>query len=74
MISATGVRPELLRRYSIERGVDPTALCGRSAEVVGDDLPVVAVQAGSWQVQHDAPHRGLHPVPSFMRCSRNVLN
>src|SRR5450631_4240231 len=43
------------------RGVSPTALRGRGAEVSGDDLPVVAVDAGGWQVQHDAPHRRLYP-------------
>jgi hypothetical protein len=43
------------------RGVSPTALRGRGAEVSGDDLPVAAVDAGGWQVQHDAPHRRLYP-------------
>jgi hypothetical protein len=65
VISATGVRPELFRRWSMERGVRPTALCGRSAEVAGDDQPVVAVQGGSGQMQHDAPHRSLHPRAEF---------
>ena len=37
------------------------ALRGRSAQVSGDDLPVVAVDAGGGQMQHDAPHRGLDP-------------
>ncbi len=55
VIAATGVRPELLRRNSRERGASSTALCGRCAETAGDDLPVVTVQAGCWQVQHDAP-------------------
>jgi hypothetical protein len=61
MISATGVRPESGARHSMELGVSPTALCGRSAEVAGDDLPVVAMQASRWQVQHDAPHGRFHP-------------
>jgi Putative transposase len=65
VISATGVRPELFRRRSMERGVRPMALCGRSAEIAGDDQPVVAVQVGGGQMQHDAPHRSLHPRAEF---------
>ena len=61
VISATGLRSELLRRHSIGRAARPTALCGRSAEASGDDLPVVAMQASGWQVQHDAPHGRLDP-------------
>jgi hypothetical protein len=49
----------------MEYGLRPTALCGRSIEVAGDDLPVVAVQTSGWQVQHDTPHRGLHPSAEF---------
>ena len=55
-ILATEVRRESRKVVPAERGVSPTALCGRSAEVSGDDLPVVEVSAGSGQVQHDAPH------------------
>ncbi len=65
VISATGFRSELLRRHSMERAANPTALCGRSAETSGDDLPVVAVQASGWQVQHDAPHGRFHPGAEF---------
>src|ERR1022692_3542580 len=61
VILATGVRRESRKFHPTERGVSPTALCGRRAEACGDDLPVVAVDARSGQVQHDAPHRGLHP-------------
>src|ERR1035438_10809616 len=65
LIFATDVRPESLRRRSIERGVSPTTLCGRSTESFGDDLPVIAMQAGGGQMQHDAPHGGLHPSAEF---------
>ena len=58
---ATGVRRESRRIESAPGGVSPTALCGRCAETSGDDLPVVAVDAGGGQVQHDAPHRGFNP-------------
>jgi hypothetical protein len=51
-ILATGVRRGSRGIQSRVR-VSPTALCGRGAETSGDDLPVVAVQAGSWQVQHE---------------------
>src|ERR1017187_320952 len=60
-ILATGVRCESRAIMATERGASPTALCGRGAEASGDDLPVVAVDAGSGQMQHDAPHRGLDP-------------
>ena len=60
-ISATGVLPESGIRHSKQRGASPTALCGRSAEIAGDDLPVVAMQTGGGQVQHDAPHGRLYP-------------
>ena len=60
-ISATGVRPESGIRHSKQRGASPTALCGRSAEIAGDDLPIVAMQTGGGQVQHDAPHGRLYP-------------
>ena len=49
----------------MERGTRPTALCGRRAEVTGDDLPVVAVQTGGGQMQHDAAHGGLYPSAEF---------
>ena len=62
---ATGVRRESRRIESASGGVSPTALCGRCAETSGDDLPVVAVDAGGGQVQHDAPHRGLDPGTEF---------
>ena len=65
VISATGFRSELLRRHSMGRAANPTALCGRSAEASGDDLPVVALQASGWQVQHDAPHGRFHPGAEF---------
>ena len=61
VILATGVWRESRRVNRTERGVGATALGRRSAEASGDDLPVVAVDAGSGQVQHDAPHRGLDP-------------
>jgi hypothetical protein len=61
VILATGVGRESREINRTERVVDPTALCGRSAEACGDNLPVVAVDAGSGQMQHDAPHRGLDP-------------
>src|ERR1017187_8718474 len=61
VIFATGVRRESRTCHPTERGVSPTALCGRGAEACGDDLPVVAVDARGRQVQHDAPRRGLHP-------------
>ena len=60
-ILATGVRRESREVNRTKRVVNPTALCGRSAEASGDDLPVVTVDAGSGQMQHDAPHRGLDP-------------
>ena|ERR1700730_9305744 len=60
-ILATGVRRESRAIMMHGNGVSPTALCGRSAEALGDDLPVVAVDAGGGQMQHDAPHRGLDP-------------
>src|SRR5450759_1842027 len=60
-ISATAVprgsRKVIPAGFSVRR----TALCGRSAEASGDDLPVVAMDAGSGQMQHDAPHRGVYP-------------
>ncbi len=65
VILATGVRRESREINRTKRVVNPTALCGRSAEASGDDLPVVAVDAGSGQVQHDAPHRGLDPGAEF---------
>jgi len=49
----------------MERGAGPRALCRRSAEVSGDDLSGVMGQAGSGQVQHDAPHRRMHPGTEF---------
>lgn len=58
---ATGVRRESRRIELASSGVSPTALCGRGAEASGDDLPVVAVDAGSGQMQHDASDRGLDP-------------
>jgi len=61
VIWATGLRSELLRRHSMERAARPRALCGRSAEASGDDLPVVTVQTGRGQMQHDAPHGRFHP-------------
>ena len=64
-ISAMGVPREPRTLMRAERSVSPPALCGRSAEVAGDDLPVVAVNAGSRQVQHDAPHRGVYPGAEF---------
>ena len=65
MISATGIRPELLRRHCRECGARPTALRGSSTEVFSDDLPVVPVQTGDGQVQHDAPHGRLYPGAAF---------
>ncbi len=61
VISATGVRPGSRRLQPMECGASPTALCGRSAEAAGDDLPVIAEQAGGWQMPHDAAHRRFHP-------------
>jgi hypothetical protein len=58
-ISATGVPRGSGRSRCAVLGVSPTALRGRGTEVSGNDLPVVEVSAGGWQVQHDAPHRGL---------------
>ena len=49
----------------MRRGASPTALCGRSAKIAGDDLPVVAMQTGGGQVQHDAPHGRLYPCAEF---------
>src|ERR1017187_3870431 len=60
-ISGTAVRRESRKRIPTVRCVRPTVLCGGGAETSGDDLPVVAVDAGGRQVQNDAPHRGLHP-------------
>jgi len=60
-ILAAGVRRESREINRIKQVVNPTALCGRSAEASSDDLPVVTVDTGSGQVQHDAPHRGLDP-------------
>src|ERR1039457_3794897 len=60
-ISSTSVRREPRKRIPTVRDVCPAALCGSGTEASGDDLPVVAVDAGGGQVQHDAPHRGLHP-------------
>src|SRR5260370_38049613 len=64
-IFATGVRRESREINRTERVVNPTALCGRSAEASGDDLPIVAVDARSEQMQHDASHRGLDPIFVF---------
>src|SRR5271163_1597041 len=60
-ILTTGVRRESRKLHPTERSASPTALCGRRAEACGNDLPVVAVDARSGQVQHDAPHGGLDP-------------
>src|SRR5665213_1607137 len=60
-ILATGVRRDARKIHPSGRGISPTALCGRGAETSSDDLPVVAVDAGSRQVQHDAPQRGFDP-------------
>ena len=57
-ILATGVRRESRAIMLGGSSLSPTGLCGRSAETSGDDLPVVAVDAGRGQMQHDAPHRG----------------
>src|SRR5450631_266503 len=64
-IAGMGVRRESRGIHAAVRGVSPTALCRRGAEISGDDLPVVAVQAGGWQVQHDAPHRRVYPGAEF---------
>jgi hypothetical protein len=61
VILATALRREWRAMISAKRVVSPTALCGRGTEACGDDLPVVAVDVGSGQMQHDAPHRGLDP-------------
>ena len=60
-ILATGVRRESRAILARPGGVSPTVLRGRSAEASGDDLPVVAMDAGGGQMQHDAPHRRLDP-------------
>lgn len=60
-ILGTGVRRESHAMSLARRGVSPTGLCGRSTEASGDDLPVVTVDAGSGQMQHDASYRGLDP-------------
>jgi len=65
VISTTGIRPELLRRHSMERGGGPATLRGRGAEGAGDDPPAVGVQAGGGQVQHEAAHRGFDPGAEF---------
>jgi hypothetical protein len=59
-ILTTGVRRESRKPHPTERGVSPTALCGRRAEIAGNDLPVAAVQGSDGQMQHDAAHRRLH--------------
>jgi hypothetical protein len=64
-IAVTGIRSELLRRHWMDRDSNPTGLRGSSAEVSSDDLPVVAVQTGGGQVQHDAPHGRLYPGAEF---------
>ena len=64
-ILTAGVRRESHAILAMERGVGPTALRGRSAEASGDALPVVAVDAGSGQMQHDAPYGGLDPGTEF---------
>ena len=65
VISGAGVQRGSRRISRAERSVSPIALCGCSAEASGDDLPVVAMQAGGWQMQHDAPHRRLDPGAEF---------
>src|ERR1700687_505701 len=60
-ILATGVRRESRAIMVSRRGVSAAALGGCGAEACGDDLPVVAVDAGSGQMQHDASYRGLDP-------------
>jgi len=59
VIFATGVGRGSHRTHPTGRRLSPTALCGRSAEISGDDLRVVAVDAGGRQMQHDVAHR--HP-------------
>ena len=60
-ILATGGRRET-RAIMVKRsGVSPTALCGCGTEAAGDDLPVIAVDAGGGQMQHDSSHGGLDP-------------
>jgi hypothetical protein len=49
-ISSTGFRRESRRIHSAKRGVSATALCGRSTQVAGDDLPVVPMQGGGRHV------------------------
>ena len=71
-ILATGVRRESRAILARQRGVSPTTLRGRSAEASGDDLPVVAMDAGGGQVQHDAPHRGLDPGMSIADARRQL--
>ncbi len=60
-ILAMGVRRESRAIMVNGSGISPTTLCGGSAEASGDDLPVVAIDAGSGQMQHDATRRGLKP-------------
>lgn len=60
-ILATRVRRESRAIRLSGGGLSPTGLCGRSAETLGDDLPVAVMDADGGQMQHDAPHRGLHP-------------
>ena len=59
LISSTGVRRDSRGTTPTGCGADAVALRGRSTQIAGDDLPVVAVQAGGGKVQHDAPHGGL---------------
>jgi hypothetical protein len=60
-ISTTGAGRGSWQSRSAALGVSPTALRGGGAERVSDVLPVTQAWTGRRQMQHDAPHRGLHP-------------
>lgn len=60
-IATTGAGCGAWQSRSAALGVSATALRGCGAERVGDVLPVAQPWAGPRQMQHDAPHRGLHP-------------
>jgi hypothetical protein len=72
-ILATGVRRESRAMIARKRRASPTALCGRSAEASGDDLPVAAVDTGGGRCSTMRRTEDSTQAPSFIRCSRKVL-
>jgi hypothetical protein len=66
VILAMGVLRESRAMSSAKRAVSPTALCECCAETSGDDLPVMRVDTGSGQMQHNAPHLSVSQTASYI--------